>query len=126
MTAFPSSQALERSAVIICDMWDDHHCVSAARRVAEMAPHMNAVVTRLRDRGALIVHAPSDCVDFYDGSPPRQRAIQAPHAPAPVPFDWNDWEDDEKGEVAPTLTDPGACSCDSPEPCCEPGPPYPW
>ena len=116
----------ERFAVIICDMWDSHHCVSAARRVAEMAPRMNAVIAALRDRGALIVHAPSDCVDFYDGSPARQRAIQAPHAPAPVPFDWNDWEDDEKGDVALTLTDPGACSCESPESCCEPGPPYPW
>jgi hypothetical protein len=30
-----------RAAVVICDMWDAHHCVSAAARVAEIAPRMN-------------------------------------------------------------------------------------
>ena len=49
----------EKAAVIICDMWDTHHCVSAAQRVVEMAPYMNEVVTRIREKGALIIHAPS-------------------------------------------------------------------
>jgi len=62
-----------RAAVIVCDMWDAHHCVSAARRVAEMAPRMNAVVGGLRERRALIVHAPSGCVDFYRGTAARER-----------------------------------------------------
>jgi nicotinamidase-related amidase len=114
------------SAVVICDMWDAHHCVSAARRVAEMAPRMNDVVRALRERGALVIHAPAGVVDFYANTPARRRAMHAPHAPAPVPFDWNDWEPDEIAAVPATLSAPGACSCDSPEPCGQARPPYPW
>lgn len=115
-----------RAAVVICDMWDAHHCASAERRVAEMAPRMNQVAAALREQGALIIHAPAGCVDFYDGTPARQRAIAAPHAPAPHPFDWNDAEDDEAASLPASLADPGACSCDSPEPCGSAEPPYPW
>jgi nicotinamidase-related amidase len=115
-----------KAAVIICDMWDAHHCVSASRRVAEMAPRMNAVVVALRDAGALIVHAPSDCMDFYAGTPGRMRTIQAPAARASVPFDWNDWSHDGDAGLPTTLTDPGSCSCDSDEPCGNGEPPYPW
>ncbi|HEX8694004.1 MAG TPA: hypothetical protein VF746_16395 [Longimicrobium sp.] len=115
-----------RAAVVVCDMWDAHHCVSAARRVAEMAPRMNAVVSALRARGALIIHAPAGCADFYDGTPARMRALQAPRAEAPVPIDWNDWNPDREAALPPALAEPGPCSCDSAEPCCEAGPPYPW
>jgi nicotinamidase-related amidase len=115
-----------RSAVIICDMWNAHHCVSAERRVAEMAPRMNDVVASLREREALIVHAPGGCMDFYRGTPARMRATGAPHRQAPAPIDWNDWCVDEKDSLPMTLTDPGPCSCDSPAPCGEVAPPYPW
>ena len=114
------------SALIICDMWDDHHCSSAASRVVEMAPRMNEVVSELRERDTLIVHAPSSCVGFYEGTPARARASNAPHAETPVEFDWNDWNAEREDPLPPSLADPGPCSCDSPEPCCEPGPPYPW
>jgi len=40
-----------RTAVIICDMWDDHYCRNSARRVAEMAPRMNEVVSKARAAG---------------------------------------------------------------------------
>jgi hypothetical protein len=115
-----------RAAVVICDMWDAHHCVAAADRVAEMAPRMNEVVKGLRARGALIIHAPAGCVDFYAGTPARLRAIEAPRAKAPAPIDWNDRDPDREPPLPASLTDTGPCSCDSPEPCCEPGPPYPW
>lgn len=115
-----------RSAVVVCDMWDAHHCLSAARRVREMAPRMDEVVAGLRARGALVVHAPAGCMDFYRGTPARRRAQEAPHAPAPVPFDWNDWEDDEMAALPATLGDPGPCSCSSGEPCGDGRPPYPW
>src|SRR5262249_24382314 len=39
------------TAIIICDMWDDHHCKIAAQRVGVMAPRMNQVLTAARDRG---------------------------------------------------------------------------
>jgi hypothetical protein len=115
-----------RAAVIICDMWDAHHCVSAARRVAEMAPRMNEVVAGLRGQGALIVHAPAGCMDFYRGTPARLRAIQAPRAESPAPIDWNGWEHEPDAALPETLTAPGPCSCDSPEPCGDARPPYPW
>lgn len=115
-----------RVAVVICDMWDAHHCVSAARRVAEMAPRMNEVVAALRGRGAFIIHAPGGCMDFYRGTPARKRAIQAPHAPAPSPIDWNGWDHEKDARLPATLTDPGACSCDSAAPCGDAFPPYPW
>ena len=113
-------------AVVVCDMWDAHHCVSAARRVVEMAPRMDAVLRALRERGALVVHAPAGCMDHYRDTPARRRAIEAPHAQAPHPFDWNDWEPDEIAALPATLTAPGPCSCDAAEPCGDAAPPHPW
>lgn len=115
------------SAVIVCDMWDAHHCVSAARRVAEMAPRLNETAAGLRARGALIIHAPGDCMEVYRDTPARLRAVNAPHAEAPVPFAWNGWERDPQARLPATLTDPGPCSCDGTAPPCSDGkPPYPW
>lgn len=115
-----------RAAVVICDMWDAHHCVSAERRTAEMAPRMDAVVAALRERGALIIHAPAGCADFYADTPARLRAQQAPHVPAPVPIDWQGWNPDREAPLPVSLGDPGACSCDTPAPCGDAQPPYPW
>ncbi len=116
----------DRSAVIICDMWDMHHCVSAAARVAEMAPRLNRTVSALREAGSLVIHAPSGCVDFYEGTPGRRRAREAPAAEAPVAFDWREWDPEREAPLPPEFADPGPCSCHTPEPCCSPGPPYPW
>ena len=115
-----------RAAVVVCDMWDAHHCVAAARRVTEMAPTMNAVVAELRRQGALIVHAPAGCMDVYEATPARRRAVEAPHVEAPGPIDWNEWSPDEAAELSTTLTVPGSCSCDGAEPCGEASPPCPW
>jgi nicotinamidase-related amidase len=115
-----------RAAVVICDMWDAHHCVTAARRVGEMAPRMNEVAAALREQGALIIHAPAGCTDFYRGTPARARAVRAPHVPAPAPIDWYGWQPDEELVLPVTLTAPGPCSCDSPAPCGDGRPPYPW
>ena len=115
-----------RTAVIICDMWDAHHCVSAARRVAEMAPRMNSVVAALRDEGTLLIHAPGGCMDFYAATPARVRATQAPKSDASVSVDWNDWDNERDARLPTTLTDPGPCSCESTAPCGSAEPPYPW
>src|SRR4051812_14036163 len=48
----------KQTAVIVCDMWDTHHCLNAVRRVQEVAPRMNRVLEKARAMGALIVHAP--------------------------------------------------------------------
>src|SRR2546426_10019059 len=49
-----------QTAVVICDMWNQHWCMGATARVAEMAPRMNEVVNEARRRGVLIMHCPSD------------------------------------------------------------------
>ena len=115
-----------RSAVVICDMWDATQCVSAARRMAEMAPRMNAVVSRLRQDGALIVHAPAGCMAHYAGTPARERALAAPRVSSPIPIDWHDWDASREGPLPPALADDTPCSCAPGAPCTEGGPPYPW
>ena len=65
------------TAVIVCDMWDDHHCKIAAQRVGLMAPRMNQVLTAARDRGVMIIHAPSNTMKFYESSPYRARMVAA-------------------------------------------------
>ena len=67
-----------KTALIICDMWDQHWCRGAARRVEELAGPMNKVVQAARERGIFIIHAPSTTVDFYKGTPQRKRAQKAP------------------------------------------------
>jgi len=103
------------TAIIIVDMWDKHHCVSADRRVAEMAPFMNEVVNKAREKGILIIHSPSECIDFYKDTEQRKRALSAPYRPAQVKFAWNyynpDYEDPLYEKVEP------GCSCDTPESC---------
>src|SRR4051794_17639627 len=57
------------TAIIICDMWDNHYCQNAAKRVAAMAPDMNRVIKAARDLGITIIHAPSGTMDVYAGTP---------------------------------------------------------
>jgi nicotinamidase-related amidase len=75
-----------RTAIIICDMWDDHWCKGAARRVVEMAGPMNRCVQAARDRGILVIHAPSSVTAFYKDTPQRRRAQGAPFAKSPTPL----------------------------------------
>ncbi|KAA6339882.1 hypothetical protein EZS27_012216 [termite gut metagenome] len=63
-----------QTAIVICDMWDKHWCPDATSRVAEIAPVMNEVLTIARDKGVKIVHAPSDCMDYYKDYPGRKEA----------------------------------------------------
>ncbi|HTD86541.1 MAG TPA: protein-signal peptide and transmembrane prediction, partial [Candidatus Binatia bacterium] len=72
------------TAIIICDMWDQHWCKGASERVAEIAPRMNEVVSAARKRGMFIIHAPSETMDFYKDTPQRKRALEAPMVIAPA------------------------------------------
>jgi type 1 glutamine amidotransferase/nicotinamidase-related amidase len=80
----------KQTAIIICDMWDQHWCKGATSRVGELAPRMNRIVRRARNRGVLIIHAPSGTVDFYENHPGRKRAQTAPKA-ANLPGDISKW-----------------------------------
>ncbi|MFO0888461.1 MAG: PVC-type heme-binding CxxCH protein [Isosphaeraceae bacterium] len=79
-----------RSALIICDMWDQHWCKGATRRVVELAPAIDRAVKAARERGVLIIHAPSSCMEAYKDHPARKRAQAAPKA-ANLPGDIDGW-----------------------------------
>jgi nicotinamidase-related amidase len=102
--------APQQTAVIVCDMWDLHHCLNAVRRGREMAPRMNRVLHNLRDRGVLVIHAPSSCMAAYEGTPARKRAQAAPAA-ANLPKDIGSWCNripaEEKGVYPIDQTDGG-------------------
>ena len=107
--------APRQTAIIICDMWDDHTCKAAARRVVEMVPTMNRMVSTARETGVLIIHAPSGTMPFYDETPQRQRAIEAPFAESPVEIKWNYWDPEREGEPLPFIRNNG-CGCSEPCP----------
>ena len=77
----------KKTAVIVCDMWDDHWCKGAAARVGEMTPRMDEVLRTMRQRGVFVVHAPSTVTDFYKDTPQRKRAQTASTAKPPVPLE---------------------------------------
>jgi nicotinamidase-related amidase/type 1 glutamine amidotransferase len=68
----------DETAIIVCDVWDSHHCLNAVRRVGELGPRLNQLLQDARQRGMLIIHAPSDCMDAYNDHPARKRAIDCP------------------------------------------------
>jgi len=126
--ATPTETVLEwpvaKTAIIICDMWDSHHCKLSAQRVALMAPRMNQIVSAARSHGVMIIHSPSDVMKFYEGTPFRERMKQARTAQSPfpiinrcprVPEEERDFPIDDK-----------AGGCDDPVVTPFSGPPYPW
>ena len=84
------SWAPAASALVLCDFWDSHTCSRAVRRVQQLAPRVAAVVEAARARGVLVIHAPSDCMDFYKDHPARRRAMEAPRA-ADLPDGITQW-----------------------------------
>ncbi|MCC9609029.1 isochorismatase family protein [Blastopirellula sp. JC732] len=80
----------EKTAIIVCDMWDLHHCRNAVLREQQFAPRLNAVLKQARDAGVIIIHAPSGCMEKYADHPSRKRAEQTPKA-ADIPTDINTW-----------------------------------
>ncbi len=107
----------QQTAIIVCDMWDQHWCKGAAARVAEMAPRMNDFISEARRRGVLIVHAPSECMQAYEGQPARQRAQKAADAHLP---DFLKQQcaglDAEKHVKWPIDQSDGGCDCATPCP----------
>jgi nicotinamidase-related amidase len=88
--------AAKETALVLCDVWDHHWCRGAEERLEAMLPRMNEVASAARAAGVQIVHAPSETMDFYTGSPARKRMgdiapIEPPrdleHADPPLPVD---------------------------------------
>ena len=115
----------KQTAIIICDMWNQHWCKGATDRVAELAPHINEVVSVARDKGVLIIHAPSGTVGAYADHPARKRAQDAPKAAnLPEGIDkWCNWIHEGEKASYPIDQSDGGCDC---QPTCKQGPPWPW
>jgi nicotinamidase-related amidase/type 1 glutamine amidotransferase len=100
----------KRSVVIVCDMWDSHHCLNAVRRVGEIAPRMDQVLKALRDRGVLVIHAPSSCMAAYKDHPARRRAQETPRSKS-LPHEIGKWCNqipaEERGKYPIDQTDGG-------------------
>jgi len=100
----------KETAVIVCDVWDAHHCLNAVRREEEMLPRMEEFLKTARAKGALIIHAPSGCMDAYKDHPARKRARSAPKAKE-LPKDIEKWcykiPAEEKGKYPIDQTDGG-------------------
>ena len=108
----------KKTVLIVCDMWDDHWCKSAARRVGEMAGPMNEVIQEARAKGILILHAPSSVTKFYDSTPQREHARQAPFSTPPVPLAtaerWGTtwcWPDAKREQNLPIDDSDMGCDC---------------
>ena len=118
ITEKPAAWETKKTALIICDMWDDHWCKSASRRVVEMAGPLNEVVKQARAKGVFVIHAPSSVTDFYKDTPQRRRAQSAPFAKTPVPLAtverWGTawcWTDPKHEAVLPIDDSDMGCSC---------------
>jgi nicotinamidase-related amidase len=77
------SFAATHSAIIICDMWDKHWCAGATGRVAELARRMDPVLRQARKAGVLVIHAPSETMDFYKDAPQHLTVLNATKLRAP-------------------------------------------
>lgn len=99
-----------QTAIIVCDMWDYHHCLNAVRRGTEMAPRMNEVLKNARDRGAIIIHAPSSCMATYANHAARKRAREIKPVDK-LPIDIGKWcysiPEEERGKYPIDQTDGG-------------------
>ncbi len=113
----------QKTALIICDMWDQHTCPNAARRVAELAPRVNHVAQKLRSQGVLIIHAPSDTMKFYEEHPARRLAQTAPVAKPETPL--QRWAGLDSSKEPPLPIDDSDGGCDG-ESNWKKGMPYPW
>jgi nicotinamidase-related amidase len=96
-----------KTAVVVCDMWDDHWCKNAATRCAELAKLTEPVLKACRDRGMTIVHCPSDTMAFYKDQPARKRVALVKKAEPPKAKDLPD---------PPLPVDASAGGCDDEKP----------
>jgi nicotinamidase-related amidase len=66
-------------------------------------------------------------MEFYEGHPARERALNAPFSPADIDFSWKVHDPNHELDL-PEELGKGGCSCDSGDPCFDfdDFPPWPW
>jgi nicotinamidase-related amidase len=110
ITLEPAQWEPKKTAVVICDMWDNHWCKAASSRVAEMAPRMNDLIGSLRSSGVLIIHCPSDTMKYYVNHPGRKLAQSAPKVETAIPLQrWCKLDPAKEGPL-PVDDSDGGCS----------------
>ena len=67
----PLALAPERTALLLCDVWDHHWCRGAEERLELLLPQIDAAARAARGLGMLVVHAPSDTMPWYADHPAR-------------------------------------------------------
>jgi nicotinamidase-related amidase len=102
---FESAIVPAKTAIIITDMWDKHWCKGATQRVGLIAQRMEPLLALARGAGILIIHAPSETMDFYRDAPGRLLAENAPHSAPPPELSFSD---------APLPIDDSDEGCDTP------------
>ena len=80
----------QETALLLCDVWDLHWSRGANERLAPLLPRMDQVTRAARALGVRIVHAPSDTMAFYEGTPARLRAQAAKEVEPPPPLEGED------------------------------------
>ena len=104
-----------KTAVVVCDMWDQHWCQCSTKRVGELAPRMNELIAVARERGMLIIHCPSDTMEFYKDTPQRKLAQSAPVVEGKAPLERWRRLDPSREPPLPIDDSDGGCD-DSPQP----------
>ena len=102
---FERSFPMSRTAILICDMWDNHWCTGAARRVEVLAKKMAPLIDEARDHGVQIIHSPSEVMAFYAETPQRRRLLELPKFEPPPALDLSD-------PPLPVDTADGGCDTD--------------
>lgn len=103
-----------KTAIVVCDMWDKHWCPDSTKRVGELAPRMNEVLKSARDQGVLIIHCPSDTMEFYKDHPGRKLAMAAPRVETKIPLErWCYLDPKTEGEL-PINDKDGGCDSENP------------
>lgn len=84
---------IDETAIIVVDMWDKHWCKGANERIAVFAPKMNKILKIARNRGFMIIFAPSETLKAYEQTPQRQLMKQnlKNHPEIPIASSLNHW-----------------------------------
>ena len=75
---------INETAIVIVDMWDKHWCTPETERNKYLSVLVNETITQARKSGIFIIHAPSDCQDFYTGTKARKYTENLPFAKPPL------------------------------------------
>ena len=83
----PAAWNASETAVIVCDVWDLHHCRRAVERLEEFAPRIAELCDAVRAAGGTVIHAPSDCMPQYQNHPARGRVLDLVEQKLPAGFE---------------------------------------